>query len=715
MEQPPEAVGLRDVRPKSPNTGNHGDAHGRSSEESEHTLHTTPTRDLRMRKFPVLLVILYAAVAVAGWALTCTASRRPITTPSYGYVQQEDGEFDRVYDAEEKYARNERYIRAGQGLRIIAAVFVVPVTSSICAAAAAAYTQDGKRGRHLSLRQTMALADRGWISISNWTSARVSLGLFLATVVVFLGILSQILLNSWVNLKTIRVPDDISSQEITDVPSLFDEDFEDAADEVAALLRSSLAVVHSHDIEPLLWLENPESPTCNMNYYCDRSPRRPVAYQDLINDDEQDAAPFPAYFLASVPLDTSTGLFHSQFVPRINSSASYVNITEAEFEEHCSDNSTGFYAQYSSVPSEYRGMSLVACMPGVLSQSPWNRTRDRQDIFETLYLNVTTSFGGGTAYRKATVNTTLGYFELPNYYNGNLPGPLLEEDPYVGNTQNKYRKRDIAPNMTDAGDVELFDVHNKGPLLSLALALFGKDSFLETSFADPERFWDSSVDPDAPYSLCTNVLPLGRLDWEPSSCTSSTTPPVSNDVASLLSVLDSLYNTDQLFARAVYVANKIWLTQYRTQYQDLRLYFDPGMESYAPDLSLAGIIVGSILLGLHIVGLFALALYAFFGRPWTRSLDSFAMMKIGAAYADQFPLRLGYKTSEYSTGFLDRLPGFVGDGTPSAQFGRLEMGAAAPLRANRQYQSSDPRHPSSCQTNPPRYPGPPVRSSGVAQ
>ena len=31
---------------------------------------------------------------------------------------------------------------------------------------------------------------------------------------------------------------------------------------------------------------------------------------------------------------------------------------------------------------------------------------------------------------KATVNTTLGYYELPNYNNSGNPGPLLARDPH---------------------------------------------------------------------------------------------------------------------------------------------------------------------------------------------------------------------------------------------------------------------------------------------
>lgn len=78
-------------------------------------------------------------------------------------------------------------------------------------------------------------------------------------------------------------------------------------------------------------------------------------------------------------------------------------------------------------------------MPADMRVSPWTNTRNRQDFSEELFLNVT--FNHNLRYAlheydpqrilnlamfRVTVNTTAGYFELPNYMNGQLPGPLLD-------------------------------------------------------------------------------------------------------------------------------------------------------------------------------------------------------------------------------------------------------------------------------------------------
>jgi hypothetical protein len=71
-------------------------------------------------------------------------------------------------------------------------------------------------------------------------------------------------------------------------------------------------------------------------------------------------------------------------------------------------------------------------MPANVANS-WNSTRDRQDFSEELHLNVTvlnlTSGNIESGFYKITLDTTAGYFELPNYMNQGVAGPLLDKDP----------------------------------------------------------------------------------------------------------------------------------------------------------------------------------------------------------------------------------------------------------------------------------------------
>ena len=146
-------------------------------------------------------------------------------------------------------------------------------------------------------------------------------------------------------------------------------------------------------------------------------------------------------FFGELPAGYSTGLIR-QFIPRINSSATRVRISEADFPSNC-NNPSSFYVSYSSATntSFVNGTaasiasSLIACMPGDQTISPWISTRKRQDFTEELYLNLSTREPGAyssivlSGFYKITMNTTAGYFELPNFMNAQRPGALLSDDP----------------------------------------------------------------------------------------------------------------------------------------------------------------------------------------------------------------------------------------------------------------------------------------------
>jgi hypothetical protein len=76
-----------------------------------------------------------------------------------------------------------------------------------------------------------------------------------------------------------------------------------------------------------------------------------------------------------------------------------------------------------------------------MTKTPWKPTRDRRDFTEELFLNVSYGFDPvKSRLQKATLDTTEGYFELPNHANGAIAGPLLEKDPNV--RHGEYIERD---------------------------------------------------------------------------------------------------------------------------------------------------------------------------------------------------------------------------------------------------------------------------------
>lgn len=151
----------------------------------------------------------------------------------------------------------------------------------------------------------------------------------------------------------------------------------------------------------------------------------------------------PDPFLAQLPSDYGTGLIR-QYLLRINSTAQRNVITESE-SSGCENQPGAFYVKYGAINPNiwittlWDNWTFIACMPADSTRPPWRLTRDRQDFSESLYLNLS-SLATHPEYRdespedlgkyfRITVNTTAGYFELPNYMNGQQPGPLLDLDP----------------------------------------------------------------------------------------------------------------------------------------------------------------------------------------------------------------------------------------------------------------------------------------------
>lgn len=114
------------------------------------TQESPPPRNKRTY-WVIALFLFYAALSIVSWTLTCILSTRPINFPSY---YNQTGNY-----TTEQYEINDRWREATVILRTLSATIVLPVTTAIASQAAVVYTQ---RKDGLSLRQMLALADRGW-------------------------------------------------------------------------------------------------------------------------------------------------------------------------------------------------------------------------------------------------------------------------------------------------------------------------------------------------------------------------------------------------------------------------------------------------------------------------------------------------------------------------------------------------------------------------
>ena len=462
-------------------------------------------------------------------------------------------------------------------------------------------------------------------------------------------------------------------------------------------LRNELASVSRIDLQPNIWQE--ATPRCSSNSANDFG-ISPVCEQGNVTFDSIATLQDP--YVAQLPAGYQTGLL-TQFMPRMNSSVSFLNVSQTAFPSECEATPHAYYIEYSYNSTL---LNVRVCMLDGIYHSPWKLTRDRQDTTETMFLDIRS--GGlinqadntdnpANATFKATVNTTLGYFELPNYNNSGNPGPLLARDPHNTCPGNEDQclsqwisKRSLQTNES-SDSFAIGDVANLGPLAMIVAAMFEPGSFIATQIP-------SNGTTPGPNIPCTvpplNLLFHGRGNlqqtgaWAYRQCYNQ---PFYDDDGyySINPWLNNFYdlgNMQNALHLAAILASQVWLNLPDGQ---LAVWQDMGRDSIRPKIPPAGMILLSILLSIDLLLLLVAAIYISFSYTWAEALDSLAMMRLGAARADELPLQVSSsEVKDKTRATLERMPGWVGDARPNDEVGTVAIGATVPLKTGRRYQVS---------------------------
>jgi hypothetical protein len=184
------------------------------------------------------------------------------------------------------------------------------------------------------------------------------------------------------------------------------------------------SVLHVQQIRMRTYGEQmPHAVTLRLIVHPQRSTSKIYHYLKIVTPHEQ------ILFMSDVRVNTSTGLIR-QFAPRFNSSVHWESLDNSKFPSNCSG--IAFFRNYTVSHQEEiinaNEYQISVCMLGNLTETPFKRTRNRQDFNETLYVTAEGSQNVQTTF-KLTLSTTLGYFELPNDHLGPKYGPLLDSDP----------------------------------------------------------------------------------------------------------------------------------------------------------------------------------------------------------------------------------------------------------------------------------------------
>ncbi|KAI9872263.1 MAG: hypothetical protein M1830_001848 [Pleopsidium flavum] len=295
----------------------------------------------------------------------------------------------------------------------------IPITSSVCAKAAAIYAQQhpGARKAKMTMRQLLALADKGWTDLRilsslllGGDSQRVrSHFLFFAAGLCGLGLIIPTLQQAFVDMHNIKVvtcsdiwSSNCSFQAQQDKPQGIGGEPELSAialtplNNVAMKVRENTVIANRLDYQPQLWWKDSLEPVNLLEAYNFEGPL-PAALP---------------FFVSSIPAGTHTGILREHSLS-LNSSLSCQSIPEDQFPTTCPG--TGpFTARYAastrsktSEESQYPSSEfrIRVCAPVDQSRSPWNLSRNTQDITEEIYLNFTSpAYSDATIYDGFTMN-----------------------------------------------------------------------------------------------------------------------------------------------------------------------------------------------------------------------------------------------------------------------------------------------------------------------
>ena len=158
-----EEEGRRIPRHGAPTSTAHGRSPGLAGEfltEKKRLTRDGMARELKKHTLALYLILVYAFVAILSWSITCVLSFQPIGVPTYF---DQSGNYSQSH-----YETTDNWRKAASVGQSIVGVISIPVTSAICAKAVAVYCQrmSDAKTPSLSLRQTLALADKGWTDLA---------------------------------------------------------------------------------------------------------------------------------------------------------------------------------------------------------------------------------------------------------------------------------------------------------------------------------------------------------------------------------------------------------------------------------------------------------------------------------------------------------------------------------------------------------------------
>lgn len=188
---------------------------------------------------------------------------------------------------------------------------------------------------------------------------------------------------------------------------------------VVQAVAADISSRSEYSVDPYMWAERLNSDDTLMRDTEPYLTQTPFYYGERLTGANG------TFFAAALPNGTSTGVIRQHAI-RFNSTIKCEKIPASQFPSEC-PGVRPLVAQFLR-PKQ---LDLKVCVPGQYGVHPWSLSRNRQDIKEEIFFNVSATrlTIGSTSTTPnftlhCTTSTTRGYFELGNWYNAYSYGPL---------------------------------------------------------------------------------------------------------------------------------------------------------------------------------------------------------------------------------------------------------------------------------------------------
>ena len=494
------------------------------------------SKKLERHTVSLWLASSFAIASIFIWAIACTLTYKPVQFETYFDTT---GRFSRG-----QFEQNDRWRRVSRvGLQVLGTLSI-PLTSAVCARAVVVYCQrsSNKRQPAISMRQTLVLADKGWMDLNTWMNLFGPMGgriysplLILSMLLCALGknMLSSsestmmliflqafaisILQGAFIDTISITVmtiadtyteysyavarsKDPLLTSIVGTTPSMLNGNEEVY---LPSVIEATIAG-KAGDLQPNLWVigQNSSNLTSMDSFYTGNGYSGFDSIEEAYKEDYnmrvkllQTGFKAKPFFTSSLTVGTDTGILKALAL-RMSTSLQCQDIIQAEFPSDC--NETASLAmnftniQFQGRDDDYRSdtyyiapiFSFHICSPGAKN---WTRDNDStHNIREELYMDLQTWPSNATEHASASAIPIRYNFTYHCIADSNLAyfEPMNEWNGHQVQDRVDIKAKDVSqftgPNKLSNTHGLIYSPAAPGPLATTIRALFGDNTFFNS-------------------------------------------------------------------------------------------------------------------------------------------------------------------------------------------------------------------------------------------